>query len=471
MVEEAKPGTENAAELDPGRDPIAELLALMELAVKYPEIGAPLAQLAFKLGQSDVGNRIVRMGLDGPGPGLEFYFVAANAARRDKRLTDVRKLSIEAVKAFIATEDANLASDDATRLLHLVRLGFATMVFDEKNPKADPWFVEQLAELLPGLDSRLGADAFYTTMLAQTQWYTNQEQSEQSWDKAAELGEPEFTWNARGTWYKDAEGDFSKAQDAYRKGLEKVPSSSLLLHNLAQLLLDKASHADTELADARKMGREADQLLRNALRGDTQKGLRRHIHETIDHLEELRLSLQAKEAASGRRDQRDQRDQRDPEPTRLPEVGEVLKGNVASLTPFGAFVSIPEVGTGLLHKSEISYDIIDDPSTVLAVGDEIEVKVTDVSRRDQGRLRIGLSRKALLPAPEPSASAQSAISGESKPAPREQRQGAGQPRQNPPRQNPPRQPPQPQRPKGDDKLASLGEMLLAKMKAQQQSKP
>jgi hypothetical protein len=32
---------------------------LIELSAKYPEIGAPLAALAFKIGDDDVGNRLV----------------------------------------------------------------------------------------------------------------------------------------------------------------------------------------------------------------------------------------------------------------------------------------------------------------------------------------------------------------------------------------------------------------------------
>ena len=67
---------------------------------KLYEIGPPLAELAFKIGRPDFGNRIVRMGLDRDGPGLEYYFVAAHSARRERRYADARKLSIEAIRAF-----------------------------------------------------------------------------------------------------------------------------------------------------------------------------------------------------------------------------------------------------------------------------------------------------------------------------------------------------------------------------------
>ncbi len=460
MSDEQKPTTESAIEQDAAQDPTAELLTLMELAVKYPEIGAPLAKLAFKVGQSELGNRIVRMGLDGPGPGLEFYFVAANAARREKRLADVRRLSVEAIQTFTKTAPSQLASDDGTRLLHLVRLGFATMVFDEKNPDADPWFVGQLQGLLGGLEERLGADAFFHTLVAQATWYTDRDASELSWDRAAELDDTEFTWNARGTWYKDAERELDKAEKAYRRGLDKAPNSALLQHNLAQLLLDKAGRPEVDVADARKLLREADQLLRNALRGDSPKGFRRHVHETREALETLRSSLPGHDEPKAHREP-----SKPAEPERVPAVGEVLTGRVVSVTAFGAFVALPGAGVGLLHKSEISHDRVEDPASVLKVGDEIEVKVVDVSRKEGDRTRIGLSRKALLPAPARAAGGQQpkSGSGEGRPQQREQRgeggqrhggqRGHGQGR--------------PQRDKAkDDKLASLGEMLLAKIQKQ-----
>jgi len=467
VSEEANPTTETPAEQDPSRDPTGELLALMELAVKYPEIGAPLAQLAFKVGQPEIANRIVRMGLDGPGPGLEYYFVAANAARREKRWADVRRFAVEAIQAFSAAAPDSLAEDDGTRLLHLVRLGFATMVFDEKNPHADPAFVAQIQQLLGGLEARFGTDAFFHTLVAQATWYADRDASERAWDRAAEIDETELTWNARGTWYKDAEQNFDKAEHAYRKGLEKAPSSALLLHNLAQLLLDKAGRADVDVGEARRILREADQLLRNALRGDSPKGLRRHIHETRDALETLRSSLPGTD---------EPRHHREPaktaEPERIPEVGEVLHGRVVSLTAFGAFVSLPGAGVGLLHKSEIAHEFVDDPASVLKVGDEVDVKVVDVTRKESGkdRTRIGLSRKALLPS-MPGAPAGPVVRS----TPRDAAQRDAAPREaRPQRDTSQRQAQQRghgqgrgQRDKAkDDKLASLGEMLLAKLKNQ-----
>lgn len=75
--------------------------------------------------------------------------------------------------------------------------------------------------------------------------------------------------------------------------------------------------------------------------------------------------------------------------------GDVVKGTVQRLTPFGAFVDIGGID-GLLHVSEISWRRINHPSEVLKVGDEIEVKILKVDRENE---KISLSRKQVLPDP------------------------------------------------------------------------
>lgn len=77
------------------------------------------------------------------------------------------------------------------------------------------------------------------------------------------------------------------------------------------------------------------------------------------------------------------------------EVGEVVEGHVVNLVNFGAFVNLGGVD-GLLHKSEIDWKRVDDPSEVLNRGDKVEVKIKDI---DVERERISLSRKALLANP------------------------------------------------------------------------
>lgn len=77
------------------------------------------------------------------------------------------------------------------------------------------------------------------------------------------------------------------------------------------------------------------------------------------------------------------------------EEGSVVSGTVVNLTDFGAFVALDGVD-GLIHKSELSWDNVEDPSTVVDVGDKIDVKVKDV---DVERERISLSLRALQPSP------------------------------------------------------------------------
>ena len=81
----------------------------------------------------------------------------------------------------------------------------------------------------------------------------------------------------------------------------------------------------------------------------------------------------------------------------VPEVGEVYKGKVKTITNFGAFVEIIPGKDGLLHISEIDWQRTDDVEKVLKVGQEIEVKLIGLDPKT-GKLK--LSRKVLLPKPE-----------------------------------------------------------------------
>ncbi len=81
----------------------------------------------------------------------------------------------------------------------------------------------------------------------------------------------------------------------------------------------------------------------------------------------------------------------------VPEVGEVYKGKVKSIVPFGAFVEVLPGKDGLLHISEIEWKRLEKVEDVLKEGDEIEVKLIEIDQRS-GKLK--LSRKVLLPRPE-----------------------------------------------------------------------
>jgi polyribonucleotide nucleotidyltransferase len=81
----------------------------------------------------------------------------------------------------------------------------------------------------------------------------------------------------------------------------------------------------------------------------------------------------------------------------VPEVGEVYKGKVKALAPFGAFVEIIPGKEGLLHISEIEHRRIANVEEVLKEGDEVDVKLIDI---DKVTGKLKLSRKVLLPKPE-----------------------------------------------------------------------
>jgi len=77
------------------------------------------------------------------------------------------------------------------------------------------------------------------------------------------------------------------------------------------------------------------------------------------------------------------------------QPGEIVKGKVEKLTSFGAFVNLGGV-TGLLHVSQMSRRRVNDPSEVVKIGDEIDVKIIDVDREKR---KIRLTRRDLVPDP------------------------------------------------------------------------
>jgi small subunit ribosomal protein S1 len=77
------------------------------------------------------------------------------------------------------------------------------------------------------------------------------------------------------------------------------------------------------------------------------------------------------------------------------KVGDVVKGNVATLTEFGAFITIGEVD-GLLHNEEASWESNAKCKAIYKKGDEVEVKVIKIDREKEN---ISLSIKALESSP------------------------------------------------------------------------
>ncbi len=77
------------------------------------------------------------------------------------------------------------------------------------------------------------------------------------------------------------------------------------------------------------------------------------------------------------------------------DEGQIHKGVVRSIKSFGAFVEIGGVD-GLIHVGDMSWSRIADPSGLLRVGDEVEVKVLKIDRVTQ---KVGLGLKQLMPSP------------------------------------------------------------------------
>ena len=78
------------------------------------------------------------------------------------------------------------------------------------------------------------------------------------------------------------------------------------------------------------------------------------------------------------------------------KAGEVFDGVVEEVVDFGAFVEILPGKTGLLHISEISNEYVTNVDEVIKAGDNVKVKVLEVSRDG----KMSLSIKALLPRTE-----------------------------------------------------------------------
>jgi small subunit ribosomal protein S1 len=73
-------------------------------------------------------------------------------------------------------------------------------------------------------------------------------------------------------------------------------------------------------------------------------------------------------------------------------TGAIVEGKITNVTDFGIFVQLEEGVEGLVHVSEISKEKITTPVGMYNVGDNLQVKVINVSSKDR---KIGLSIKAL----------------------------------------------------------------------------
>jgi ribosomal protein S1 len=73
------------------------------------------------------------------------------------------------------------------------------------------------------------------------------------------------------------------------------------------------------------------------------------------------------------------------------KVGDVVKGYIQKVVPYGAFVRIGEGLNGLIHISELSDKLVKNPEDIVKVGDEVDVKILSISSTER---HLGLSLKA-----------------------------------------------------------------------------
>jgi small subunit ribosomal protein S1 len=77
------------------------------------------------------------------------------------------------------------------------------------------------------------------------------------------------------------------------------------------------------------------------------------------------------------------------------QVGQRVQGTVRSIAPFGVFIDLGGID-GLVHKSELSWNKVNNPETAYAIGEEVEAEVIDINHE---RGRISLSIRRLQPDP------------------------------------------------------------------------
>ncbi len=80
----------------------------------------------------------------------------------------------------------------------------------------------------------------------------------------------------------------------------------------------------------------------------------------------------------------------------LPEkyfTGMVVHGKISKVTDFGAFLELPEGVEGLIHVSELAAERVEDPSTIVKVGDELKAEIKHIDPMER---KIALSIRSLL---------------------------------------------------------------------------
>src|SRR5205814_1210421 len=164
-----------------------------------------------------------------------------------------------------------------------------------------------------------------------------------------------------------------------------------------EILVDIGAKSEGVVSNRELYGRHAesqpqlaigDTVLVYVLQPESQEG---HVVLSLRRagLERKRRSMQEKVALYEER-----REKRDELFSSL-QVGQKVKGTVRSIAPFGVFVDLGGID-GLVHKSELSWNKVNNPESGYRVGEEVEAEVIDINHE---RGRISLSIRRLQPDP------------------------------------------------------------------------
>ena len=72
------------------------------------------------------------------------------------------------------------------------------------------------------------------------------------------------------------------------------------------------------------------------------------------------------------------------------EPGAIVEAKVTAITKFGAFVSLPEGKSGLVHISELSDSYVNDVNEHVSVGQQVRVYVMNIA--PDGKINLSIKR-------------------------------------------------------------------------------
>ena len=72
------------------------------------------------------------------------------------------------------------------------------------------------------------------------------------------------------------------------------------------------------------------------------------------------------------------------------EVGQIVEGKVSKITNFGAFISLPDNKSGLVHISEVANTYVSDINNHVAEGDAVKVKIIGIA--EDGKINLSIKK-------------------------------------------------------------------------------